>query len=193
MTRIPIRSYRLLGVIAAAGLVVQAAAAWQPGSALASGLQLVSYTPVHAVDDGPPSTLRIDAPVLSLGSEGPAVVSLQRLLVLWGEPLPHGVDGQFGPETDFAVRSFQVKHQLVLDGVVGPQTWGNLLETVKLNDMGLVVVELQTILKEQGADVEVTAGFNAKTDAAVRAYQTAHGLVRDGIVGPETWASLLGG
>ncbi len=44
---------------------------------------------------------------------------------LWGgSPIP--VDGDFGPVTDSALRSYQTRMSLVVDGVVGPQTWGSL-------------------------------------------------------------------
>jgi peptidoglycan hydrolase-like protein with peptidoglycan-binding domain len=40
--------------------------------------------------------------------------------------------------------------------------------------------------------VVVDGNFGAKTEAAVRAFQRAHGLLPDGIVGPKTWAALDG-
>jgi peptidoglycan hydrolase-like protein with peptidoglycan-binding domain len=40
--------------------------------------------------------------------------------------------------------------------------------------------------------VVVDGNFGAKTEAAVRAFQRAHGLVPDGIVGPKTWVALDG-
>jgi peptidoglycan hydrolase-like protein with peptidoglycan-binding domain len=45
-----------------------------------------------------------------------AVEWLQRALKL-------PVDGEFGPETEAAVRRLQARHGLAVDGVVGPSTW----------------------------------------------------------------------
>jgi peptidoglycan hydrolase-like protein with peptidoglycan-binding domain len=66
-------------------------------------------------------------PVLSDGSTGPAVESLQLILTngalgLW-ELTPHGIDGIFGPKTAASVRAFQHWAGLPTDGVVGQSTW----------------------------------------------------------------------
>lgn len=54
--------------------------------------------------------------VLRLGSAGTEVRFLQTSLEI-------KVDGDFGPQTDKAVRAFQRKHILVANGIVGPATW----------------------------------------------------------------------
>lgn len=64
-------------------------------------------------------------PVLKRGSKGEYVYTLQRLLVAKGYD-PKGIDGIFGPGCDKAVRQFQKDNKLVVDGYVGPKTWGAL-------------------------------------------------------------------
>ena len=56
---------------------------------------------------------------------------------------------------------------------------------------GSVVKELQEALNHHGYTLEVDGVFGAKTKEAVRAYQKKKGLKLDGIVGDETWGSLL--
>ncbi|GAB3874480.1 peptidoglycan-binding domain-containing protein [Terrabacter terrigena] len=65
-------------------------------------------------------------PVLRQGSAGEAVTGLQRELVDAGYSLT--VDGSFGPATETAVRSYQSKVGLVVDGVVGNNTGGSLVD-----------------------------------------------------------------
>lgn len=80
-------------------------------------------------------------PVLSEGDRGADVLFLQKRLNDWG--IQCGTDGDFGPITQKAVVAFQQARQrdteyangpLVIDGVVGLQTWAELvkLEAEKL-------------------------------------------------------------
>jgi peptidoglycan hydrolase-like protein with peptidoglycan-binding domain len=66
----------------------------------------------------PPKRVAIPAgaPLLRVGSRGPAVKALQRLL--W---MP--ADGEFGPGTKAGVIRFQRSQRLLADGEVGPRTW----------------------------------------------------------------------
>ncbi len=63
-------------------------------------------------------------PTLVQGDTGPAVVTLQTRLNVWGANL--AVDGDFGPLTLAAVQAFQAEQKLTVDGIVGPQTWAAL-------------------------------------------------------------------
>ena len=55
------------------------------------------------------------------------------------------------------------------------------------------VTELQQLLNKDGARLAVDGDFGPATLAAVKNYQSRHGLSVDGIVGPLTKASLEGG
>lgn len=59
--------------------------------------------------------------VLKLGSKGPEVELIQQRLKI-------KVDGDFGPKTEAAVKSFQLEHQLAPDGIVGPLTHARLFK-----------------------------------------------------------------
>ena len=56
---------------------------------------------------------------------------------------------------------------------------------------GQEVKSLQTLLNAKGAFLDVDGSFGKLTDGAVRAYQRSKGLDVDGIVGKQTWTSLL--
>lgn len=63
-------------------------------------------------------------PQLRFGDNGQAVKALQTLLILHGYKLPnHGVDGDFGTETQTVLELFQKKHGLTVDGIAGAATW----------------------------------------------------------------------
>ncbi|MFB6721035.1 glycoside hydrolase domain-containing protein [Kribbella sp. NPDC056345] len=57
---------------------------------------------------------------------------------------------------------------------------------------GPLVSALQYLLKDDGRDAGTVDGnFGSRTDTAVRAFQSAHGLGVDGEVGRRTWTALL--
>jgi peptidoglycan hydrolase-like protein with peptidoglycan-binding domain len=66
------------------------------------------------------------APVLSRGASGADVLALQTALGKLppgGAYYGGGLDGDFGPLTETAVRAYQTDRSLVVDGIVGEQTW----------------------------------------------------------------------
>lgn len=66
---------------------------------------------------------------LRRGSESSAVLFLQRLLLSYLYPIT-SLDGDFGPETERAVRAFQSENGLSVDGIVGRNTWQSLFNSV---------------------------------------------------------------
>ena len=58
--------------------------------------------------------------------------------------------------------------------------------TLRRGDSGELVQRLQRTL----GGLTIDGNFGSGTEAAVRRFQTAHGVVPDGIVGPKTWATL---
>jgi peptidoglycan hydrolase-like protein with peptidoglycan-binding domain len=157
----------------------------------------------------PLAALLAEGPVLRLGSTGEAVLELQGFLAVRGYRLG-ALDGIFGSATDSAVKAFQQKQGLGPDGVVGPATRGVIARLaarpafVALTSLdgrilsapkrGTDVLELKRWLRAAGYDVgprPLDGLFNEATDAAVRAFQEAHGLDPDGMVGPLTRQALL--
>jgi N-acetylmuramoyl-L-alanine amidase len=149
--------------------------------------------------------------LLRRGDSGPAVSAVCERLVLSGDlPGGPGHTDRFGEpifdeRIEAAVKSFQQRRGLIVDGVVGPSTYA-VLDGARweLGDRvlrylpeyfveGDDVVALQSRLAQLGFTPGKVDGIHGpSTDAAVRAFQAAVGLVADGTVGPETMRAFAG-
>ncbi|HEV7208236.1 MAG TPA: N-acetylmuramoyl-L-alanine amidase [Mycobacteriales bacterium] len=144
-------------------------------------------------------------PFYRLGSRDPAVAQVRRWLADLGQLTPHIGEAPtaFTPAVDHAVRAFQQRRGLRVDGVVGPDTY-RTLEGARwqLGDRTLHhhishpyagddVLALQQRLSDLGFDVGRFDGhFGARTDTALRDFQRNYGLAPDGTVGPATLRAL---
>ena len=67
-----------------------------------------------------------DMPLIKKGSEGSAVLQLQKMLNAKGYKLTE--DGDFGSKTEAAVKAYQKANGLEVDGEVGEKTWASLMK-----------------------------------------------------------------
>lgn len=144
--------------------------------------------------------------ILRKGDEGAMVKLLQETLIAKGYALAkYGADGDFGAETEEAVKAFQKASGLVVDGIVGTKTIAALeaktekwtcSRSLKLTSpymRGEDVRALQTALdKLNYAAGEADGIYGKRTESAVRAFQKDKKLTADGIAGKET-ITVLGG
>jgi N-acetylmuramoyl-L-alanine amidase len=112
--------------------------------------------------------------------------------------------GFFGSSTTAAVREFQQQRGLLVDGIVGPHTWSELVEASwRLGDRSLYlrvpmlrgddVRTLQSRLNALGFDAGREDGiFGRSTHSGVQAFQREYGVMEDGIFGPASHAALTG-
>ena len=156
--------------------------------------------------------------VLRQGSSGSAVEQLQfwlNTLAQYDSSIPSvTVDGIFGSGTTAAVRAFQRKYGLTVDGVVGQTTWNELYDEfrsiqsdngtpnaypgspLRSGSSGQNVRLVQFWLKIARTvysslnNVTVDGKFGSSTKAAVKKFQSYFGLTSDGIVGWTTWNKL---
>ena len=141
-------------------------------------------------------------PLLKLGDSGGPVLDVQARLVALGYSIA-GEHGTFGPQTESAVKVFQLRRGLAPDGQVGPQTWRELVEaglTIGARTLyhrprsmmrGDDVRDLQRRLNALGFDAGKQDGiFGVETEDAVAEFQRNVGLHPDGIAGHETFEAL---
>ena len=141
-----------------------------------------------AVQDRPAA---LTWPTVVQGARGERVFAIQYLLNAHGARL--ATDGMFGPATAAAVRSFQSKSHLAVDGQVGPLTWARLIVSVRQGNTGSAVSAVQHNLRfgYGYTSVAVDGTFGPLTNSAVRSFQAKFKIGVDGIVGPVTWNTLI--
>jgi peptidoglycan DL-endopeptidase CwlO len=126
---------------------------------------------------------------LAMGSSGAAVKQLQAKLGITA-------DGQFGPQTLAAVRSFQRSHHLPVTGLVGPLTRAALGTTSTVSapsDDGPATTSLgsaQVRAMQHQLGVTADGVIGPQTRAAIKAFQSSHGLTADGNPGSQTLSAL---
>jgi lysozyme family protein len=126
---------------------------------------------------------------LKRGAHGANVVRVQHWLGI-------RADGIFGKGTKRAVKRFQRRHRLGVDGIVGPVTWAALKRSAHAGRVRpsrgarnvrhrAAVVALQRRL-----GIAADGVFGPGTLRALKAFQRRRGLAADGVVGAATWRAL---
>ena len=139
-------------------------------------------------------------PLLRIGDRGTAVRDLRQRLAATGASIAS--DDIYDEATKAAVRSFQERRGLRVDGICGPETWGALIESgFRLGDRLLYlsgdmlrgddVADLQRRLNALGFDAGREDGIlGPETETALRNFQRNAGITADGVCGPASLRSL---
>ena len=176
------------------------------------GAQPTTNTPA----DVPVITPAVGKRVLSKGSTGDDVRTMQRNLMTIGYDLPKfAADGDFGAETEAAVKKFQKDQGLTVDGLYGEKTHAAMEKALKKaaekkeeadkkikyvgllkkGSSGAAVKDVQSALISLGYDCGETGAdgkYGPNTEKAVRKFQEDHPpLEVDGLYGEQSHAALL--
>lgn len=116
------------------------------------------------------------------------------------------IDGQFGPASKLALKSFQTENGLISDGIIGKNTCNTLVDKKNLikKDATKVLIDSQKIQKSSEAlkitqqklkDLDLYTGSidginGTNTKNAIKEFQRKAGLSVDGVVGPNTLTAL---
>jgi N-acetylmuramoyl-L-alanine amidase len=141
--------------------------------------------------------------LLRRGDTGPAVAEVQAALAGLGLIADRPTPPAYDEATESAVRLFQQRRGLSVDGIVGPETYRAInAARFRLGDrllslspahlfVGDDVAALQDRLLELGFDAgRVDGVFGTRTESALRSFQREYGLLADGSCGPSTLRAL---
>ena len=141
------------------------------------------------------------------GESGDRVRNLQYTLYELGY-YDGSIDGDFGQTTEDAVRAFQIRNSLKVDGIAGKETLAALYssgaiaattpqdeqERIGYGATGEIVQEIQDCLIEWNymTEEQRSGTYDEVTVEAVKKFQADKGMTVDGVCGPQTLELLLG-
>jgi len=136
-----------------------------------------------------------------------AIKQLQTLLVFLGESI--SVDGDFGSMTTKAVKRFQEKNSLIVDGMIGEQSWIKLYSLAKeyaqnidsqsttIEDISIgseesaLILWLSAILYMIDNKTEVSSSFGKELESSILEFQAQQGCEENGFVDLEVWDKIF--
>jgi len=148
--------------------------------------------------------------LIQRGASGPDVALVQTWLngvrdaCTWYDELK--ADGKFGASSENAVKEFQLKNKMTVDGKVGANTWNALYAryaakhglnvpypgiVLRSGSSGGTVRLVQQKLNSLGERLTTDGRYGSATAAAVQRFQRRSGLTVDGSVGPATWEKMF--
>lgn len=135
--------------------------------------------------------------MLAYGDKSEVVLAAQNRLKELGY-LTTEPDGTYGADTTAAVKQFQSRNDLVVDGYLGPSTrialnsYTATPNGMSLGDQGESVQRVQKLLNKYGylSSSNVTGYYGEVTEQAVKLFQSTNGLASDGSVGRQTMGVL---
>ena len=142
----------------------------------------------------------VKANVLALGEQSELVKKYQERLIQLGY-MEGPADGNFGAGTQSALKAFQSRNDLVVDGFLGMDTRKGLDSSsakpfaMRLGEQSDSVKELQTKLVKLGYmnSANATGYYGDITKAAVTSFQNRNKLTADGMAGAKTMSVLNSG
>lgn len=137
--------------------------------------------------------------LLAYGDQSEVVLAAQERLKTLGY-LTTAPDGAYGLDTSVALKQFQSRNDLVVDGYLGHSTRAVLNSSqavpngLSLGDQGDSVERVQQLLSKYGylSSAHVTGYYGEVTENAVKSFQKNNSLSNDGSVGMQTMAKLTG-
>ncbi len=137
--------------------------------------------------------------VMQDGDTGDDVKAVQDRLYELGYLDKNSRTGTFGDKTAAAVRTFQSANKLKVDGKVGAKTMNCLYSSdvvgnvFKAGDRDDLIKQYQQRLIKLGylpENYDISGRMDSKTVSAIKTFQDANGLVRDGCLGPATMEQM---